>query len=101
MIKKEEENIEAVIEQYEQEMQQLELKYDKLVHELLIKRSKVTQDSKENLPDFWLVALSNHRLFKEFIAEQDVQVLKKLKDLRYSKLDDGTVRYLINVLNNI
>lgn len=74
-------------------MQQLELKYDKLVNQTLIQRSKVVQESKENLPHFWLTALSNHRIFKEFIAEQDEPILKKLKDFRYLKLEDGAVSY--------
>jgi hypothetical protein len=48
----------------------------------------------ENLndyPDFWLRVLSNHRIVKDFINDEDKKVLNYLKDIRYEKYEDGMV----------
>jgi hypothetical protein len=37
--------------------------------------------------------ISNHKILKEFIAEEDKAALKHLVDVRYVKLDDGNVIY--------
>ena len=54
------------------------------------KRSEKIQETK-SYPDFWLRVLSSHKITKDFINSEDKPVLKHLKDVRYTKLEDGTV----------
>ena len=71
-------------------MKNLELKYDKLVQNVYQKRHTKIQECK-SYPDFWLRVLSNHRIIKDFISEEDKDILKHLIDIRYIKLEDGLV----------
>jgi hypothetical protein len=49
----------------------------------------------KDYPDFWLKVLSNHRIIKDFISDEDIKILKNLKDIRYEKYNDGMVsKYL-------
>jgi len=66
------------------------LKYDKLFQKVLEKRSQKIYESK-NYPDFWLRVLTNHKIVKDFISEEDKNILKHLKDVKCAKLDDGLV----------
>jgi len=68
----------------------MELKYDSLLQNIYTKRKQKIEEAK-SYPDFWYRVLSNHKITKDFINEVDKPVLKHLKDLRYSKLDDGNV----------
>jgi hypothetical protein len=51
--------------------------------------------NKELYKEFWLRVLSNHKLLKDFIADEDKDVLKHLTDISYKKLDDGMVSFSI------
>ena len=68
----------------------MELKYDKLIQKVYDKRTQKIKES-QNYPDFWLRVLSNHKIIRDFISDEDKNVLKHLKDVRCSKLDDGLV----------
>jgi len=66
------------------------LKYDKLIQKVYAKRSQNIKESSA-YPDFWLRVLSNHKIIRDFISEEDKKALKHLKDVRCAKLDDGLV----------
>ena len=57
----------------------------------------------KDYPDFWLRVLSNHRVIKDFISDEDRNILKFLKDIRYEKYEDGMVFIYLFILkfNNI
>jgi len=85
-----ESKIEEILAEYEKEMKELELKYDVKVQEMFKKRRENIKAKKDTtLNCFWLNALSNHKLFKDFINQQDIQALKFLEDISYSKCNDG------------
>lgn len=94
-IHKKEENFSKVNSQFEEEVKQLELKFDKLFSEALKERKEEILKAKDDFPSFWLNALSNHKIFKDFISPSDEEVLKSLIDIRYEKLSDGTSFKLI------
>jgi len=74
------------------------MKYDALIQNIYNKRKQKIDDAKD-YPDFWLRVLSNHKITKDFINEADKKVLKHLKDLRFSKLNDGNVNFNLKNLN--
>ena len=41
--------------------------------------------------DFWLRVLTNHKIFKDFVNEEDRAALKYLTDIRTEKLNNGLV----------
>lgn len=41
--------------------------------------------------DFWLRVLTNHKIFKDFVNEEDREALKHLIDIRSEKLNNGSV----------
>ncbi len=94
-IHKKEQNFSQINSQFEEEVKQLELKFDKLFSEALKERKEEILKAKEDFPNFWLNALSNHKIFKDFIAPSDEDALKSLIDIRYEKLSDGTSFKLI------
>lgn len=63
------------------------MKYDKKIQEKLKERKERAKTMKH----FWLNALSNHRLFKDFISHDDIDVLRYLEDVSYNKIEDGNV----------
>lgn len=94
-IRKNEEEVESLISQYENEMKALEIKYDKLIQE----RLRARKEKAKSLKNFWLTALSNHRLFKDFIATSDIDILRYLEDVSYEKLEgkpEDNVRFHLN-----
>jgi len=94
-IHKKEQNFSQINSQFEEEVKQLELKFDKLFSEALKERREEILKAKDDFPNFWLNALSNHKIFKDFIAPSDEDALKSLIDIRYEKLSDGTSFKLI------
>jgi len=77
--------------QFEEELKNLELKYDKILSGVTDKK-KSAIDNKELFADYWLRVFSNHKIVKEFVAPEDKDLLKHLKNLKSEKLDDGNVR---------
>ena len=84
-----ESNLDKAVSDYEDEIKQIELKYGKIFSNILLERKEEVNKNKDALPNFWFNALSNHKLFKDFIASNDEKVLKALIDIRYEKLEDG------------
>lgn len=78
-------------------MRLLELKYEKLIQEKL----KTRNENNKSLKNFWLTALSNHRLFKEFIATKDIDVLRYLEDLSYEKIEGKPESNVNLIITNI
>ncbi len=82
--------------EYKKELKTLDLKYQKLFKPIFQERSEIVVGSKEvdgnssfgeseerdkGIPDFWLIALSNHSILEQMITEKDVEALKYLKDI--------------------
>jgi hypothetical protein len=78
------------LEEFENENRLLELKYDKILQGVYEKR-KQNIGQKELYGEFWMRVISNHKILKDFIGEEDKPLLKHLIDVRYVKLDDGNV----------
>ena len=76
---------------FEEELKDLELKYDKVLREFNVKRNNNIQ-GKEVFSDFWLRVLGNNKLIKDFISDNDRDVLKHLKNISSMKLEDGNVK---------
>ena len=106
--------MESIVAEYEEEIKNIELKYDAKLKSFLEKRKQIVNEisisesdklnntnsesnnTSKSLPNFWLNALSNHRLFKDFINKSvDEKPLQHLIDIRYEKINDGTVRLKI------
>ena len=79
------------------EVRALEAKYEAMYAPLYSKRAGLvtgatdceqpgddTSEAPAGVPDFWLVALSNHEAFGELIQEKDAAVLSHLKDVSCS-----------------
>mmetsp|Transcript_20328 Transcript_20328/g.21116 ORF Transcript_20328/g.21116 Transcript_20328/m.21116 type:complete len:278 (+) Transcript_20328:13-846(+) len=98
--KKIEESVEDLVCKYEDEIKQVEMKYDQLLQAQFKKRRENVDNNKEKIPNFWLNALSNHYMFKEFISSSDCEVLKNLIDIAYQKLDDGNSFKLVFTFNS-
>jgi nucleosome assembly protein 1-like 1 len=67
----------------EEEIRQLELKYEKLYVPLYEER-KVALTSSGGIPDFWLTAMKNNETILPTITEADEAVLKHLTDITYT-----------------
>jgi len=81
-----------IIQNYEEELQALEKKFDKQIINSIENRNKIIKESKREVySDFWLRVLTNHKFIKEFITENDRDSLKFIQDITYNKLDDGNV----------
>jgi hypothetical protein len=80
-----------ILEEFDNETKVLELKFDAKLQQVIDRRKEKITQNKELYSNFWLRVLSNHKLLKDFIAEEDKDVLKHLTDIRYKKLDDGLV----------
>lgn len=76
----------------EKETRELELKYEKSFNALDKKRNTIINE--ENLPDFWLRVLTNHKIFSEFITNDDKLVLKYLKNISHEKLQQENVIHI-------
>lgn len=88
-IEEKEKKIENLTASFENELRQLELKYDKMISSVLDERKKEVVSLKSTIPNFWFIALSNHKIFKDFIHPNDENVLKSLIDIRFEKLNNG------------
>ena len=75
---------------FEEELKNLELKYDKILGAVTDKK-KEAMKSREIFADYWLRVFSNHKIVKEFVAPEDKDLLKHLRNLKSEKLDDGNV----------
>lgn len=95
-VKEIEDQREEIMKAFEEEMKNLELKYDKILGDLTEKKVAKISENKDLFSNFWLRVLSNHKITKDFIAEEDKDVLKHLKGLKSHKLEDGNVRNYIN-----
>ena len=72
-------------------MKELEIKYDQEIQKNLKKQRETLQQNADKLPKFWLNALSNHKIFKDFINNDDVEVLAHLTGISYEKIDKDNV----------
>lgn len=80
------------MKEFEEEMKNLELKYDGLLKDVFEKRrQRISQHQNELYSEYWLRVLTNHKLTKDFISDEDKSVLKILTDIRHEKLQDGNV----------
>lgn len=89
-LKSSEDKVKSVISEYEQAMRDLEIKFEEKIQLELKARSDEIKNNKDKYPNFWLNALSNHKLFKDFITIEDVEVLKHLEDISYRKEKEGS-----------
>jgi hypothetical protein len=83
---------------FEEELKNLELKYDRVLREFNVKRNSKLQN-KEVFSDFWMRVLGNNKLIKDLITECDRDVLKHLKNISSMKLEDGNVKYIFNQIS--
>lgn len=101
-IKEIEESVNSVLAEYEEEIKAVEFKYDNKIRQILEKRNKIINQPKDlnltnknngkGIDNFWYNALSNHKIFKDFINNKiDEKPLKHLIDIRYEKLNYGGV----------
>jgi hypothetical protein len=81
---------EEVLKSFEEELKNLELKYDKIMNDLHRKKNEKMQ-TKEVFSEYWIRVLTNNKMTKEFISEEDKPVLSHLKNLTSIKLEDGNV----------
>jgi hypothetical protein len=97
-VKEIEDERESIMKNFEEDMKNLELKYDKLLVEVSQRKIAKMSENKDLFNNYWLRVLSNHKITKDFIAEDDKEALKHLKNIKSVKLDDGNVfSYLILV----
>ena len=97
-VKQIEEERETVMKNFEEDLKNLELKYDNILRNFNLKRNEKINKNKENFPEFWLRALGNNKTINEFINESDRDALKYLKDINSMKFDDGNVKYSNNLI---
>jgi hypothetical protein len=83
-----EESFDELQKEFEKELKTLEHNFDKKFQAQFEKRKEHITKNKETQENFWLNALSNHKLFKDFITNEDVPALKTLDDISYEKCDD-------------
>lgn len=76
---------------FEEDLKNLELKYDKILIDFNAKRNEKIK-SQNVFEDFWLRVLGNNKLIKDYISENDKDVLKHLKNISSMKLEDGNVK---------
>lgn len=73
-------------------MKNLELKFDLKIKDCISKRNAAIISYKSDLyEEFWLRVLTNHKVINTMISESDREALKHLKNVSYTKLDDGNV----------
>ena len=77
--------------QFEEELKNLELKYDKLLGNVT-EEKRETMNNKQIFSEYWLRVLSNHKIIKDFITEEDKDALRHLTHLKSEKLEDGNVK---------
>jgi template-activating factor I len=92
--RKHEEDIEEITEKYDLEIKKLETNYDKLIMEKLKSRNEIIKKIK----NYWLTALSNHRILKEYISTSDIDVLRYLEDVSYEKIYDVPENYVSDII---
>jgi hypothetical protein len=80
---------------FEEEMKNLELKYDQLLRNVCDKKAAKLNEDKSLFENYWLRALSNHKITKDFIAEEDKDALKYLKNVKSIKLENANVIKLL------
>ncbi len=97
-VKQIEEERETVMKNFEEDLKNLELKYDNILRNFNLTRNEKINKNKENFPEFWLRVLGNNKTINEFINESDRDALKYLKDINSMKLDDGNVKYCNNLI---
>jgi len=97
-LKQIEEERDIVMKNFEEDLKNLELKYDNILVNFNLKRNEKIQKNKDNFPEFWLRVLGNNKTINEFINESDRDALKYLKDINSMKLDDGNVKYFSNLI---
>lgn len=90
-IKEVEESIEGILSEYEKELKVLETKYDNKIYEKIALRNEIIKKSSDNFNHFWYNALSNHKLFKDFIAVEDAEALRHLTGISYEKCNQSNV----------
>lgn len=76
---------------FEEELKNLELKYDKVLREFNVRRNNNIQ-GKGVFSNFWLRVLGNNKLIKDFISDTDRDALKHLINISSMKLEDGNVK---------
>lgn len=91
-MKNTEDESKKILQQCEDEIDNIVMKYSKQVEETLKKKSESIKKFSSELPDYWYTALSNHKLFHEFLSPVDEEPLKKLIDIRYERLGSQNVR---------
>jgi hypothetical protein len=81
---------------YEEELKNLELKFDLQINSVISTRNEKMKENKSGVyTDFWLRVLTNHKILNNMITDKDRESLKFISDIRYEKLDDGNV-FIIN-----
>lgn len=78
--------------EYEKDLKALETKYDGKINEKINQRNEIVKKAKDSLPNFWYNALSNHKLFKDFIAVEDAEALRYLSSISFDKSIENNVR---------
>jgi hypothetical protein len=86
--------------EFEEQVRLLELKTDKMLTNVIEKRHQHIVGNKDLYEDYWLRVFSNHKLFKDFINEEDKPLLKKLRKVTSQKLEDGNVSYKVMINND-
>jgi len=88
-MKKIEEERDAVSKEFEDEQKKLENLFEMKMISVLSKRRKKIEDNPQFYSEFWLRAMTNHSVLKEYITEEDRVPLKSLSDIRIEKLNNG------------
>lgn len=91
LIKAIEDETQNALKSFEEELRLLELKYDQILNDLIRKRNNLIQSSTLKNKEFWLRALSNHKVTKGLITESDKDALKHLKNVSCNKSEDKNV----------
>jgi len=77
---------------YEEELRNLELKYDQKIHNIINLRNQKMLESKNPVyNDFWMRVMTNHKVLNRMISDQDRESLKYIRNITYVKLEDGNV----------
>jgi len=77
---------------YEEELRNLELKYDQKIHEVInLRNTKMLESKNPVYNDFWMRVMTNHKVLNKMISDQDRESLKYIRNITYVKLEDGNV----------
>jgi len=98
---------EELRKQFDEELRQLEIKYEALYAPLYTRRAVIVDGTEEptaeeigpdakptetkdpkGIPDFWLTALKNYPMIEEQITPRDEPALKFLRDIRVIRLEN-------------